>query len=406
MATKFHITKKGEPGYCSAKYSCPLGDSDAHYDSKEAAQAAYEAKMVAQLVPTSATKSELSASQLSGLAKVSSDPEVIEEVLTRGSDRALKNLAKNPNLTEAQLAMAYSLEKASEATRSALAGHPNFPISQMSVSEWADQVEANTNSTRVNDLLASDAVTDAHLDEITHRDAARLAGSRWGQPTNVQRALVNPYNSLSEARVVELGEKSWSNIGRAMESNRYPAERIVGLSKDLIYWGNIDHTSNPAYLTGYADWAIANKEEKPHDAEYIATRVATNPETPTEALESLAQNDIASVAVYRNPRASEEVRRLCEFNDPEVGRVVKLDRLQDQFGGKLQEEITYMARTDQPFANRGLYDTRVRFNVERMAELGLDKEDIMTLMGRGKFNGGVFFDQETGVFRGTVDSTD
>lgn len=35
---KYHIKKDGTPGICKAKLSCPLGDSNHHYDSIEEAQ--------------------------------------------------------------------------------------------------------------------------------------------------------------------------------------------------------------------------------------------------------------------------------------------------------------------------------------------------------------------------------
>lgn len=40
---KYHITKRGEPGICRAQEgNCPLGGKEAHYESREVAQAAFE----------------------------------------------------------------------------------------------------------------------------------------------------------------------------------------------------------------------------------------------------------------------------------------------------------------------------------------------------------------------------
>ncbi len=43
---KFHVNPAtGEPGICRARRNCPFGGAEEHYDSKEAARAAYERKM-------------------------------------------------------------------------------------------------------------------------------------------------------------------------------------------------------------------------------------------------------------------------------------------------------------------------------------------------------------------------
>lgn len=45
---KYHINRKGDVGKCTAVVACPFGDFDKdHYDTPEAARAAYEAKMSA-----------------------------------------------------------------------------------------------------------------------------------------------------------------------------------------------------------------------------------------------------------------------------------------------------------------------------------------------------------------------
>lgn len=394
---KFHITKKGEPGVCQALYSCPLGGEDEHFGTREEAQRAYEAKMTSELLPAGKSKADLGVRELNALAKVSSDPDVIDEVLARGSDRTFKNLAKNPNADKYHLMRAHKATT-DQATRDELAAHPAFPVGLMSGPKFGALVSTATGYDQVGRLTGSDEVTDAHVDGLLQASP---------RSPHVNAILRNPNNKLSQEKVVELAERSWSAMGSAQLSNRYPADRIKDLPKDLVYWGTIDNTANSAYLDGYADWAIGQKDKDAHSANYYAARVAGNPETSSATLQKLAEADLATVEVYKHPRATPEVRALCEFKDPEVRRVAKLDRLQEQFGGRLKEEITYVENTNHPFGrNRGISDTRVRFNTERMAELGLDSEDIMTFMGRGRYNGGASFDPATGMFRGTVDSTD
>lgn len=57
---RFHITKKGEPAPCRAQPgNCPLADSEAHYESQEAARQAYEASMSAELFAPTSSKTTL-----------------------------------------------------------------------------------------------------------------------------------------------------------------------------------------------------------------------------------------------------------------------------------------------------------------------------------------------------------
>lgn len=49
--TKYHITKRGEPGVCRAAKSCPLGGESEHYETKADAAAAYENAQRDQTLP-------------------------------------------------------------------------------------------------------------------------------------------------------------------------------------------------------------------------------------------------------------------------------------------------------------------------------------------------------------------
>jgi hypothetical protein len=42
---RYHINYKGEPGVCRAKKTCPFGDAEHHYSSKETARTAYKHEM-------------------------------------------------------------------------------------------------------------------------------------------------------------------------------------------------------------------------------------------------------------------------------------------------------------------------------------------------------------------------
>lgn len=58
--TQYHINpESGEPGPCNAKISCRFGENQEHYDSKEDARKAYEARQEAEI-----RKPELEAGEL------------------------------------------------------------------------------------------------------------------------------------------------------------------------------------------------------------------------------------------------------------------------------------------------------------------------------------------------------
>ena len=399
---KFHITAKGEPGVCNAQYNCPLGGADEHYGTKQEAQQAFEAKMTAELFPAGKSKASLGMRDLNALAKVTSDNELIEEALERGSDRTFKNLAKNPHAGMHHLVRAYNSTE-DPATRKALTAHEHFPVGKMSPEEFAANYEAQEFSGKGN-LMKDNMVTDAHVDAVLALPKPRFGG---GNGWATQDALSNPHNKLSQEKIVEIAEQNWGSLGAAMRSGRYPAERIKGLPKPLVYWGNVTNTKDQAYLDGYADWAIAHKEDLKGDAEYMAGTVARNEATSDATLRSLAQEGLALDAVYKSPNASAVTKAVAMEKSPEVQRIAKLEKLEAQFPEGLKAAITVEASTNSPFGvNRGIRDTRVQFDVAKVKELGLDSEDIHTLMGRGHYNGGSRYNAETGLFTGTVDSTD
>jgi 5-methylcytosine-specific restriction endonuclease McrA/predicted small lipoprotein YifL len=65
--SKYHITAKGEPGLCRAKHSCPLGDANSHYTTREEAAQAFEDTMIVNTIPKTRSKPRKTKNALTGM---------------------------------------------------------------------------------------------------------------------------------------------------------------------------------------------------------------------------------------------------------------------------------------------------------------------------------------------------
>lgn len=398
---KYHINKKGEPGACYATRKCPFGDVEDHYESKELARNAYETKMTNELIPQGNTAS-LGKRELNELAKITSDDALLNRMLAEGSERTLKNLARNANVDGPRLTEAYKLAQAPE-TRLALARNTNFPVHAMNSDDFV-QVYKDGDYKSQRNLLNDNDVNDANVKALLKVEAER---GRFTPAVDFGAILRNSDNKLSEDMVVDLAERNWRTLDAALMSNRYPADRIASLDRELIYGSSILHSKNSTYLEAYVQWAVNNKDDaNGRQSQYTAGRVANNPSTPPATLHKLAENGLALEEVYRHPDATPETKALAVASSPEVARMKKLDKLEESYPGGLKNELIVNNSTSQPYRNRGLYDSTVKLDTSKVKALGLSKQDVFTLLKVGDYNGGYNYDENTGVFTGTIDSTD
>lgn len=411
----FHINPaNGVVSRCRAEQgNCPFGGHDGtenHYESIPEARRGFEAMMAKETLPPTAQKkaeaaptptteaAPVESSKPMGLAdlnkavKTTEDPAVFADALERGSSRTFGNMLANPALPSEVLAEAYG--KTEDARlRERMAEHKNFPASALSVEDFGKIVSREPwYSPRVRRLWESDAIGDEHL-----------AVAQGKVP---REAFINPNNRVTAEGAKAFGIQSWSNMGLATAGNKFPAEAIKDLDENVVYWGNVYQNRNPAYLQGYADW-VATHPDSPKAAA-VAGDLARNEHTPTETLDFLAKQGHALPAIYRNPRTSAATKALIASSDPEVGRIAKIEALDQRFpDGGLKGQIVKQNSTDKPFGvNRGYSVTRVQFDMDKVRELGLNSDDIHTLMNSRQYNAGVRFDEKSGVFEGQVDSTD
>lgn len=405
---KYHITKRGEPGYCRAEHNCPLGGSDEHYATAQDAAKAYEKKMTEALVPAGVQKDSLGLASLNKLAKVSTDRETLAAAVAKGSDRTFKSLSAN-GAAPGDLLVAARVKASGEDVKDALLAHDNYPVSAMSGSDFvkAYQLREAKQGAWANDkLVSSDDFSDEHLEALRANPGKDYTGRP--RAVNPHAAIANPHNKLSLENRVKLSEASWSNMGAAQRSGAYPAERIQDLPEEVVYWGNVYREQNPAYVAGYGEWALKHSED--YKAADIARHVASNEHATPEVLDKLGRAGMAPREVYSNPNTSDETKDHLAASDPKVGSLRKIEKLQESHGGKLMESLVSDeggGGTVHPYGRyRGYSTTTVRFDPEKVKAAGMTGADVHTLMNSGQFNAGARYDEATGIFTGSVDSTD
>ena len=403
--TRFHINPKtGEPGICHAQKNCPFGGEDAHFASKNEARAAYEKQMASRDYEVLKDGADsLSLAQLNKLARATQSSAIVEEIIARGSERSLRNLAKNENVAPEALLRARqkARQMGTEADSTKSAAHallmnPKYPASAMSVDEF-ERVWNDLGpywSQRGSELIESGRIDDEIYDRIfsaNTRDRGRILSSP---------------NGLSQEKVIEIveGASDGSPLAHAVRGGKYPVnERALHFSKQQIsalvaFGSNIDFSQTP------------NLAQRVRDLNYseAAARLVHNPTLSDQSVATLAEvldgKDLAHA--YNHPNASAKTKDLIEGMGPWGASAAKLDRL-SRTHPDLRAEIVSSDSTNHPFGrSRGISDITVQLDTEKVKSLGLDRNDIMLLMNSWAFNGGSGYDEATGIFKGTIDSTD
>lgn len=386
---RYHINAKGEPGICRAQQACPFGGPDQHYPTKEDAARAFEAEMDASLFPVQTTTHPLK--ELNELAKTTAATAVFEEILERGSARTIRNLAKNPAVPGAILARAGEKVQ-DEATRSALTRHAHFPVEAMSGEEFA-AVAKHADWERRRDLMASDGIRDEHVTAVLGKLAA------GGTGINYYDALANRNNQLSQAKIVELAEKNWMSMERALVAGRYPLrERIdqVDLTTIRSALRKVESEEDLKLLTAKA------VEEKNHE---VLWALAANSHTPATALNEIVEatdNTDTLIAAYRSPRASTATKERAAGKHEVVASYAKLEKLDQQLHGQLGELIGSGAEKSSSYSSKSRV---VQFDPEQVRSRNLSPRDVDTYVRyyRGNYLFGTSYNEKTGVYSGYID---
>lgn len=404
----FHTSRNGDIAPCDAPPGkCPLGGSP-HYETEEQAEAALEDRMSDSLftpgdsIRQKSDPSKMKLSELSQAVKDTSDPEALDEGIKRGSNRTHKNMLKNENVSADQLKALRDQSESDEIRKAAL-NHKNFSPDNMNSDEFAQvalrQTRPGTNLSK-GSMLEHDSVNDERLDAYV--DLAK----KNKRHVNIDAALKNPNNDLSNEAVLRHGSKDWTTSGAAVSSGRLSAEQIENLPEGTVYWGSVDRESNQEALDGYARWG-AKQHSTGKDlgnGEYIATRVAQNKNTSPETLDELGNKGLASREVYANPNASEETRERLRKSNPAVARQARIMELEREHGD-IRKQIVAESSTRRPYNGAPYSTTSVKLDKEKIEKFRLTPDEVRDIMDSRGYNAGSTYDPERGTFVGKVDSS-
>jgi hypothetical protein len=396
MSTTYHTNGEGNVGPCKATTArgCPFGGPEVHYSSPEAARSAYEERMDTSILP----QGSLKLAELNAAAKTSTDPAVIEQVIARGSERTLRNFAKNPGATGEQLARA--AERGDDETAFTLANHPAFPIAAMKPTHFARLLSDDRLSIydrKGKRLLADPEVTDDHYRAVASIQGRDTGGRR--DTNGMKRMMLQSSNKLSPELIAAQALSNTHLLGGALRGGRFPVGKLK--HAPAIYWGDIDHSA-PKYLPGFATWAAQAPTED--NRQYIASYLLRNPQVQEDTLEILGNAGMALDEVYAHSAATPELRARLEKRWPqELARTVKLTRLSQELGD-LKQALTVSSGGGK--VGRAAYSTEVQLDTALVKKHGLTREDIFQLFNARGYNMGVSYNEETGIFRGGVDSSD
>jgi hypothetical protein len=394
---KFHINPQtGEVGPCRATTNCPFGDLESeHYDSKEEARGAYEKTMSNQLVVDESLDAEtLSTSQLNNLAKTTQSNKILNTIVTKGSNRTLANLAKNPRCSADVLALARDRAQDPK-IKSALIRHPNFETAYMTDNEFVEVVK-------------SYPYYDPNKNRLLQSSRANDSISRELDAPGYSQALLQNKNNLSPERISELAESDPSLMNSALVSGRYPlADRAdkVDLAVFEGSWTGFSRSTDAKGINALAARAAREGNLR------ISQNLVRSPALSNDGLDQLADSMINSgqvdsglaISMYKHPNANPQVQEKLSANSPTVKSYDKLAKLDNQYGGNLEQMIG--SGQEQRPTGYSSKERIVHFNPDEVKRLGLDSRDIDTYVRYRKGNHlyGASFDTASGTYRGYID---
>lgn len=401
-----HTSRNGQIVECHAPPGkCPLGGD--HYDSVTEAEAALEEKMSDSMFsPGDSARekvdpSKMKMSELNQAVKDTTDSAILDEGVSRGSNRTHKNLLKNDAVTSEQLKELRDKSEDSEVRKLAL-HHKNYAASNMTVDEFAEvATKQNVGYGGIKkSVLDDDSVDDERLEAYVNY-SQKMRGS-----ARVDAALSNPNNKLSDQTVAKYAARGWGETQAASSAGRLNADQVESLPDNSIYWGNVDRESSPEALEGYTRWSV--REHKPgaywDKGEQIAHRVAANPNTSAESLEKLGNAGLASRDVYAHPNTSENVKKRLRENDPEVARTARIMDLEKKHGN-LREQLVVSSNVSRPYNGAPYSTTTIKLDKDKVKEYNLSREEVNDILGARGYNVRAGYNPESGTFVGEVDSS-
>jgi hypothetical protein len=400
---RYHINPTtGEPGKCSAKNGgCPFGGENEHFTSPEAAREAFEAA-------NASSTFAMSASEMNAAAKTTSDHEVIAGLIAKGTPRTLGNLAKNPNLTEQEVAEALTKTQDRELRANLLLAHGG-PASAVTPEDLEHILTkrpkslARGNFFRSNDkfiqLVNNDHLTDDHFQQVMNSSELSkqvkdqmlivlsepnkisskttvdwLKNNGWpAYPVNPAKALLN--GKLTEADLIDAPESYIDNFSATGPSPLLGTKEVDTLASVAIktghtklqYWVAKDARTSPAILSTMASYSMEPES------------LYANPNTPPKAKERIAE----------------------KYADKPY---VRVDQLAKRLGDKEFDSI--ITADSSTKRGRAYHESSVIFDMDKVQKYGLTQDDIRYMASSKNFSTYTRFNPQTGELTGSVDSSD
>lgn len=405
----YHINPStGDSGKCSAKPgNCPFGSDDEHYTSPEAARAAFEAS---QEVNT--FHKAMSLKEMNAIAKDVKHPKLINTLIQRGSKQTHANLSKNEHINEQDIRAILALRDDPE-TRARFFMREDAPLDLLepedfaAVAEKAIQADKFSSSPlsnfqwRQNPLSRvafSENITDAHYDALMASSLTEAQKSRFtpvlAAKNKISGSRVRAYYENNEWRPYPVRPDEALKNGKLSEKDLKEApDEFIG---HFAATGPSPALSSK-HVTMLGTAAVARNDRR------LAYWVARDSRTHKDKLIEIAKSDLAPEAIMQNQNspaeALKEVERL-HANEP----FVRVENLKRTIGKTEFDKLK--VKTEGSQLGRAYSETRITYDLAKVKEHGLTKEDMYYIAGARGYNVSVSYDENTGVFAGRVDTSD
>lgn len=402
---RYHInTDTGRAGQCgAAEGNCPFGTESQHYTSAVAARAAYEASREADTFT-------MSLKDMNATAKATDDHDAIAKLIESGSERTLNNLAKNQNLTLAEIKGA--LERTTNpSTRASLLTNQFGPaelITPEDLEELVYRLSKERSETapfykggskNLASLINNDFLTDAHFNTVMNSDRFSEAVKKRFSIVLAESNSISPHLTYDTLKA-----RNWQGypitLDKAIVNGKLSEDDLINAPE--VVRDRLAATGPPPNMTT-KELDILGKVAVKTGHDRLQMWVAKDSRTSSAVLNTMGRLGIQPEAIYGNPNTSAHiVAKIVEERAQEP--YVRMGELKKELGDAKFAEILKSGGGSQ--LGRSYSQSLTQFDMEKVRQYGLNKDDIFYLAGSSSYNAGASFNSKTGVFTGKIDSSD
>lgn len=423
---KFHINSNDEAKECTATVrACRFGPADGenHFDTLQEAQAEAEkrvesneggvfAKKIvkkekkqkqAKNTPDAPLTGHMTISELNKLAKVSEDQKVLVEAVQRNSPRIRGSVLTNEHVGVEVLRELYktSADNAEgKAERKTITQNRNYPVEDLT----ADELYANIKKLVQSPIYAQKFYT---ADNIDDEKAEKIYSASPKSLSNLSEMVFNTNNQLSKPMRKKIIDSSSNLKLEAIEKGWYKADVVErftdGELTNAVY---LHKTQNPALLNAFTDNMIKR------DFKTGWTQLSNNKDLPAESIDKIVKSGVIKQhtdELHHHKNISPETKKEIEKQSPRAAIFGKAERAtgtKDVFEAQkaLVKKDTSQKTEQGGLNNNSWRTTKVQLDKDKIEKAGLTKQEVQTLFSYG-YNAGGYYNEETGIFSGTIDSS-